>query len=275
MKKLVKIYCLYDPHILKIRYIGRTTDDLKKRLSEHISKAKNEKKYNPTVKGSHKNNWINSLLKEGIRPKIKLLTTIHGWKESHVLEKELIERYYKKHDLVNGDDRGPGRLGKNKNLENEKQRIEKIKNYFNKEENKSNFYNRVYVYNEEGVLINEYESAKFAAKDLNIDKFRISNHMNRFNTNVIPKSINGFYFNHKKYEIYPFVRSVYNFKRIRLYIDEMEFLSVSSFRKCYKLSSWDMTQFYKMIFTKRIKNIFKDKFVKIVKNNTAVLERNF
>ena len=49
-----KIYTLEHPITKEIRYIGKTTRSLKKRLSEHVSEAS----FNH---GVHKINWINSL----------------------------------------------------------------------------------------------------------------------------------------------------------------------------------------------------------------------
>ena len=58
MNKKVNIYCLYDPEICKIRYIGRTTKSINVRLIEHISKARYQGIYNPGKPPSHKENWI-------------------------------------------------------------------------------------------------------------------------------------------------------------------------------------------------------------------------
>lgn len=201
----VKIYCLYDPSISKIRYIGRTKSKLSKRLNEHICKAKNHQKYY-TCNGSHKNNWIKSLLKNGIRPKIKLLTEIEGWEESHIFEKKLIAKYLVKYNLVNGDDRGPGKLSKNINKKTELIRVSKLKTYFNNEDNKTNFYNTVYMYDLEGNLVETWKSVKFIEEKLGIKKSRITNHMNRFNSNIIPFDLEGYYFNHTKYLKYPYIR---------------------------------------------------------------------
>ena len=75
---LVKIYCLYDPISCKIRYIGRTTKKiLENRLIEHISKSKYFNKYFPSKNFPHKVNWINSLLKQGIKPGIKYLISCY------------------------------------------------------------------------------------------------------------------------------------------------------------------------------------------------------
>lgn len=186
----IKIYCLYNPYDCKIRYIGRTKSSLNKRLSQHICKSKNN------YSNSYKENWIRNLLKNGIKPKIRLLVELNcSWEESHIYEKSLIEKYLVKHSLVNGVDAGPGNLIKNINIDNELIRKQKIKEYFNKEENKKNFYNTIYCYNSDNSFYKEYKSVKFASEELNISKTSISNHINRFDNykmNVNP--IKGFYF---------------------------------------------------------------------------------
>jgi hypothetical protein len=202
----VKIYCLYEPHTLKIRYIGRTTVELNKRLIQHICKAKNHTRYCSNKKGSHKTNWLNNLLKNGIRPRIKLLTEVEGWDYSHQFEKKLISKHLEKHNLVNGDDRGPGKLSKNPSIESEQARVEKLKAFYSIEGNKKNFYNKIYVYDLEGLLVREFQSVKFAEIDLGIAKTKITNHMNRHNSGMIPFDIEGYFFSHSKYDIYPYIR---------------------------------------------------------------------
>jgi hypothetical protein len=104
----VNIYCLYDPTDCKIRYIGRTRKALEIRLIEHISKSKYYNKYFPNRNPPHKVNWINSLLKKGVEPKIKKLTEIKGWNESYIFETTLIGKYKNKFNLLNAQDRGIG-----------------------------------------------------------------------------------------------------------------------------------------------------------------------
>ena len=80
----VKIYCLYEPDTLKIRYIGRTKKKvLEHRLLEHISKSRYYNRYYPGRKAPYRVNWINSLLNKGLEPKIRLLCEVEGWEESH------------------------------------------------------------------------------------------------------------------------------------------------------------------------------------------------
>ncbi len=255
----IKIYCLYEPHTLKIRYIGRTKSKLIKRLAEHICKAKHFKKYTPTIKGSYKINWINSLLKKGIKPRIKLLTIIEGWNESHIFEKQLIQKHLIKHNLVNGDDRGPGKLSKNKNENTEINRIKKIKEFFSKEENKINFYNSVYVYNLDGSFYKKYMSVKFIEKELGIKSTIVSCLLHRFdNRNTAVNDRNGFYFSKNKYDSHP----LGNFKRkdkkiiVEVNNEKLTFPTIKSFALRFNLSSWDIYNYRKKILTKRVNDLF-------------------
>ena len=101
----VKIYVLIDPITHKIRYIGRTKCSLNTRLNGHLSKSR--------FKKTHKDCWIQSLLKKGIIPKIKIFKKIIGWNESYQYEKNLISKCLNHgFDLVNSDDRGEGGVNK-------------------------------------------------------------------------------------------------------------------------------------------------------------------
>lgn len=104
----VNIYCLYDPYTCKIRYIGRTRKPIHVRLIEHLSKARYNHLYYPGKQNPHRINWILDCIKKGYEPKIKLLCTVEGWKESHIVERNIIVKYHAKKDLVNADDKGEG-----------------------------------------------------------------------------------------------------------------------------------------------------------------------
>lgn len=104
----VHIYCLYDPITCKIRYIGRTRKPLNVRLVEHLSKARYNHLYYPNKPNPHRINWILSCIKNGYEPKIKLLCIVKGWSESHIIERQLINKHLHKRDLVNSDDKGEG-----------------------------------------------------------------------------------------------------------------------------------------------------------------------
>ena len=83
----VKIYALKHPVTQEIRYIGRTKNSLKVRLTGHLSKAKQNKFK------TYKDNWILSLQ---TKPIIELLETVYGWEESYKREKEIIKDYLNK-----------------------------------------------------------------------------------------------------------------------------------------------------------------------------------
>lgn len=272
----VKIYALFNPVNNKIRYIGRTKGSLNKRLSSHISKSKNCKKYYPNGNYPHNTNWINSLLKDGITPGIRFLKEVEGWEESHIEEKKLIQKHLLKHNLVNGDDRGSGFTGaKNIYKPTEEKRVNKIKTHFSKEENKQNFYNKVYMYNIQGVLIKEFKSVKFIEEELGIKKSRVTNHINRLNNNIKPLALEGYFFSHTKYDTYPFIKLLPD-NRVTVIIDNVIYTDLkNTLKKYFNLTNWDLSQLYNLKFTKSVLKIFKNKKVEIIKNNRAVLERNF
>jgi hypothetical protein len=64
---LVKIYKLIHPTTKEIRYVGKTVQSLKKRLSGHITASKKEGKKN------HCQSWIYSLLSQNLKPEIILI----------------------------------------------------------------------------------------------------------------------------------------------------------------------------------------------------------
>lgn len=266
----VKIYCLYNPVTLKIRYIGRTRSKLKVRLSQHISKSRNIKKYYPDKKLSHKQNWINSLLKKGIKPHIKLLTIVDGWENSHIIEKNLIKKYLIKHNLVNGDDRGSGYTGaKSVNPKTERIRIQKIKNFYKDDNNKSQFYNKVYAYDLNGNFIREYKSLKFLIEETGLDYLKVQNQMHGKR-----KPVGDFYYSNHKYEKYPYLKSKFDMNITYLSINN-EIVTLPNFVKNNNLTSWDNSQLLKLKFTKRVSNLLIGKKLTIIKKGIAVLERNF
>jgi group I intron endonuclease len=71
----VCIYTLSHPISNEIRYVGKTWQHLEKRLSDHIYSARKSK--------DHRSNWINSLVKSGLQPKIEELAScnMEDWQE--------------------------------------------------------------------------------------------------------------------------------------------------------------------------------------------------
>lgn len=96
----VFIYTLENPITNEIRYVGKTVQKLDKRLKAHI--------YESIKKNNHKCNWINSMLKKGLFPNIKLIDIIceEDWEffESYWIEQLKTWGF----NLVNGTPGGGG-----------------------------------------------------------------------------------------------------------------------------------------------------------------------
>ncbi|WP_406867225.1 GIY-YIG nuclease family protein [Paraburkholderia fungorum] len=72
MQRETKIYVLRDPRTNEIRYVGKTVRDLRKRLREHVASAPR--------KITYRDNWIFTLLDEGLHPIIEEIDrTIGDW----------------------------------------------------------------------------------------------------------------------------------------------------------------------------------------------------
>lgn len=81
---LTYIYCLKDPRNNCIRYIGKS-DCPNERYANHISEAKNNRKSN------YKINWIKSLLKLNLKPKLEILNIVEK-QDWQIFEIELITK---------------------------------------------------------------------------------------------------------------------------------------------------------------------------------------
>ncbi len=99
----ITIYALIHPITEEIRYIGRTTKKLSRRLSEHICESK-------ANHGTHKRHWIKKLKNEGLVPKIIPLKELDcTWEESYEIEQSIISEYLiKGFKLTNLQDKGAG-----------------------------------------------------------------------------------------------------------------------------------------------------------------------
>ena len=143
--KQYKVYVLVDPISLKIRYVGITKSSLSKRLYNHISEAKTLREGM-----TYKNNWINSLFKMNTQPIIRLISSYDTREESAKIEEYLIIKYKEKHRLTNQIiDEGKFSSTGYRSAENLKSK-------------------KVYVYNYEGIFLQEYNSVKETSEQLNI-----------------------------------------------------------------------------------------------------------
>ena len=137
------VYALIEPNTLKIRYIGITEQTLQKRLFGHLSDSFLKRD------NSRKRSWVISLKNKGYIPIIKLLKVCNTREEALKLESELINKYYIKKRLVNCLDEGKFTSRGVKSAKSLKSK-------------------KVYVYNYEGIFLQEYNSVKETSEQLNI-----------------------------------------------------------------------------------------------------------
>lgn len=97
----MQIYGLFD-ELGELRYVGKTTVPLRNRLSNHLNPPK-------LVGVSHKNTWIKSILKGGVRPTIDLIQTLHTIEDLNAAEIYWI-KFFRDQGcrLTNGTDGGDG-----------------------------------------------------------------------------------------------------------------------------------------------------------------------
>ena len=109
---MVSIYFLSDPRDpLNIRYVGKTSKDLRHRLSIHLSSTSLSNK-------THKNNWIKSLLILDIIP---IITLIEEVSDECWVEREIFWiKYYRDSgfNLTNSTDGGEGMLNPSEDTRN-------------------------------------------------------------------------------------------------------------------------------------------------------------
>ena len=99
----VCIYTLSDPRTNEVRYVGKTWQSLEKRLLNHIQSSKKSK--------DHRSNWINSLLKKNLNPKIEILAICNrdDWQTEEIYWIKLLK--FLGCNLVNQNNGGLGNSG--------------------------------------------------------------------------------------------------------------------------------------------------------------------
>lgn len=134
-----KLYALLDDS--GIRYIGLTIQPLHKRLSGHLVSCRQAFKHKKAR--HHRHCWIKSLLDEGLKPKIILLSEYETAEEVKKAEIDAIKTYP---NLVNSTAGGDG-----------------LKEYKFSEETLARFSHKVDQYDKEGNFIATYKSISDAA----------------------------------------------------------------------------------------------------------------
>lgn len=109
---IVFIYGLVDPKTEQVRYVGQTKD-VKRRLRNHLNDARRGVK-------SHKYNWIRSLAKSKLKPKITVIEKCNG-NSADEREQYWIAYYRGREDkLTNQTDGGFGARGYTRTKEERK-----------------------------------------------------------------------------------------------------------------------------------------------------------
>lgn len=119
--KTTFIYELIDPRTNDPYYIGKSNNP-KVRLNTHIKRAQNNLSY------VYKENWIRSLLKEGLKPIMNIIDEV-SFEEWEFWEKYYISLYKSfGFNLTNTTEGGEGGNSKNQSKDTIKKRIETRKN---------------------------------------------------------------------------------------------------------------------------------------------------
>lgn len=157
----VNIYVLIDPLSCKIRYIGRTKNGLNTRLIGHLSKSKN--------KQTHKDYWIQSILKVGLVPKIKLFKIVYGWSNSYKIEQELISKGIKFGlNLTNSHDRGEGGVNRIVTKEQKQKISNSLKKGYVSGKIKPSRITSISIFTLKGIFIRSFNSCSECVKKIKI-----------------------------------------------------------------------------------------------------------
>lgn len=190
--KIVKIYALFSTEYPEsIKYVGKTKQTIKRRVSWHINAAKKNKE-------GWVYNWIRQVLNRGENIESIELESINCEIGTEWVEREIYwisEMKHRGHNLTNCTDGGDGSLGYKQPRELVEKRAEKIRGIARPEEVKKKISESnkgkqkteehckniskkitelqgkpVYQYDLEGNFIKEWESGASAAKFYNVDR---------------------------------------------------------------------------------------------------------
>lgn len=167
---LVKVYELRDPRdeTKSPRYVGITVKLLKNRLCAHLNPKK-------LIPNNHKNTWIKSLLKLGIKPTIHLIEEVEGYDYACKVEQYWIKEFKEQgYNITNSTDGGEGLKGYIASEETkEKLKKASISNYY---KCMPYIYTEipVYLYTIKGCFIKYFKSQSECSRYLNISPNSIS-----------------------------------------------------------------------------------------------------
>jgi hypothetical protein len=183
------IYALIDPRNNEVRYIGKSIDP-KSRLISHLYIQKDD--------NSHKSKWVKKLLRENLKPQMKILKICPL---SEFIEHETYYiSQYNFDRLVNSDKGGQGNIGRKQEiLDRQTEKISRI----------------VYQYDLYGDFIKEYKSTRQASRYLNMSHSNISRCCNG-----ISKHSGGFIFRYDNNSIIEKVIKPNAVKKIVIEIDK-------------------------------------------------------
>lgn len=191
-KDRVFIYTLSHPITNEIRYIGKTKQSLYNRYADHISIKNNRNKLN-----YHSKNWIKSLLKDNLKPKIELLDIVDefNWEIEEIFYISYFR--YLGFNLINyqkGGKKGNTGLKWKLSDNTKKNKFEILKN---------SKINKHILYDLKGNVINKYDNIIIASELLNIQyaklyqiikyknlidkKFILLKEEEEFNTNLLKR----------------------------------------------------------------------------------------
>ena len=162
----VFIYTLSHPITNEIRYIGKTEQSLYNRYCEHVSLKNSRNNLN-----YHSKNWIKSLLRNNLKPKIELLDIVNkdNWENEEIFYISYFK--YLGFNLTNHQKGGgKGNLGLNWKISEEK-----IKNRIYKLEQER--INKHILYDLNGNIVKIYNNIIVASKDLNIKYTKLYNYI--------------------------------------------------------------------------------------------------
>lgn len=145
------IYTLLDPVTKEVRYIGKTIQPLKYRLTSHINSSKKGNNY--------RINWIKSILNKNNKPLIRLLDEC-PWNQSQKREIFWIDLFKEQgFNLVNNTIGGEGCIG----VKRSKEFVQNIIDNLSK---------KVYQYDLKGNYIRSFKNAKIAGKKIGLKTYR-------------------------------------------------------------------------------------------------------